>query len=353
MKGIYKNIVLPFMVILLTGCSTDSGMDQEMGSHLNHKGTVADIQTEDTVESTESEGVEPENTLTMFQPSDQFEDIIYDGEIKNLQGAVAGREHIFLYGYTEDGAHHIYIMKNGETTAVQSDAEWNEDEKRIRCMAADESGKCYVLMMSVSEDSIDCKTTEIMVIETDGKVAGTIDISNQMKELDWKIIPDGISIDKEGNIYLFSEADKYSVTIVNKDGEILGRQERKSEWYIEGIGRGRDGAVYIVYSNADEYSIGKIETNGEVMRTYENVLPEAFGKYKYIFPGTDSNLLIYGKAGIYAYTDGTKAEERVAKGDMDFNAEAKVLGFLADGRLVLSDLDEEGIRHFFYIPTVK
>lgn len=96
-------------------------------------------------------------------------------------------------------------MKNGEATAVQSEAEWNEDEKRIRCMAADESGKCYVLMMSVSEDSIDCKTAEIMVVETDGKV------------------------------------------------------------------------------------------------------------------------------GIYAYTDGTEAEERVAKGDMDFNAEAKVLGFLADG----------------------
>lgn len=353
MKGIYKNIVLPFMVILLTGCSTDSGMDQEMGSHLNHKGTVADIQTENTVESTESESVQSENTLTMLQPSDQFEDIIYDGEIKNLQGAVAGREHIFLYGYTEDGAPHIYIMKNGETTAVQSEAEWNEDEKRIRCMAADESGKCYVLVMSVSEDSIDCKTAEIMVVETDGKVAGTIDISDQMKGSDWKIIPDGISIDKEGNIYLFSEADKYSVTVVNKDGEILGRQERKSEWYIEGIGRGRDGAVYIVYSNIGEYSIGKIEANGEVIRTYENVLPEAFGKYKYIFPGTDSNLLIYGKAGIYAYTDGTEAEERVAKRDMDFNAEAKVLGFLADGRLVLSDLDEEGIRHFFYIPTVK
>lgn len=63
MKGIYKNIVLPFMVILLTGCSTDSGMDQEMGSHLNHKGTVADIQAENVVESTESESVQPENPL--------------------------------------------------------------------------------------------------------------------------------------------------------------------------------------------------------------------------------------------------------------------------------------------------
>lgn len=353
MKRIYKHIVMPFMVILLAGCSADSGTGQETGSQINHEETATDIQTEKAAENTESEIVQPEDSLPAVQPSNLSEDLIYDGEVKNLQGAAAGREHIFLYGLTEDGAHGIYIMKNGETTAVQSEAEWNEDEKRIRCMAADESGNCYVLMMSVSEDFFDHKTTEIMVVTVDGKVAGTIDISGQMKGQDWEITPDGISIDKEGNIYLFSEADQYSVTVVNKDGEVLGRLERKNEWYIEGIGRGKDGAVYIVYSNASEYSIGKIEANGEVTSTYENFLPEAVGKYKCIFPGTDSNLLIYGKGSIYAYTGGTEAEERVAKGDMDFDIDAKVLGFLADGRLVLSDLDEEGIRHFFYIPTVK
>jgi len=348
-----KNIVLPFMVLLLTGCSTDFGMNHEMDRDINCEETVADIQTENADEITESESVKEEGSLSVVQPSDQLEDIFYDGEIKSLQGAVAGREHIFLYGYTENGDHGIYIMKKGETTAAESQVKWDENNKRIRCMTTDESGNCYMLMMSVTEDSFDYKTMEIMIVATDGKVVGTIDISDQVKGPDWKIVPDGIGVDKEGNIYIFSEADKYSVTVVNADGEVLGHLERNSEWYIEGIGRGKDGAVYIVYSNAGGYSIGKVETNGEVTSTYENVLPEAFGKYRYIFPGTDSNLLIYGKAGIYTYTDGTEAEERIAKEDMSFDIDAKVFGFLADGRLVVSYQDDEGIRHILYVPTVK
>ncbi len=350
MKNLYKNIFLILIVLLLNGCSNDS----DINSNINGAENVADTQTEAVAESTENRNMKEEDSLSVVQPSNQQEDIIYNGE-ENIQDAVAGREHIFFYGYTENGEHCIYIMKNGETTAVQSEAEWDEKDKRIKCMATDVTGNCYVLMVSVTEDYVDYKTMEIMKVSTDGKVLGTIDVSDHIKGSDWQMLPDGISIDSDGNIYLFSEADKYGIVVVNEDGDMLGYLENKSERYIEGIGRGKDGAVYIVYSNAGEYSLGMIAVNGELINTHENVLPESVGKYKYIGSGTDSNLLVYGKTGsIYAYTDELEAEERVDKGDMTFDAyEAKILGFLADGRMAVSYLDNEQMRHFLYLPTVK
>lgn len=350
MKNLYRNILLILIVLLLNGCGNDSGIN----SNINSEENVTNIQAETVDESTENENMKEEDSLPVIQPSDQQEDIIYAGK-ENLQDAVAGREHIFFYGYTENGEHGIYIMKNGETTAVKSEAEWDEKDKRIKCMATDVTGNCYALMVSVTEDYVDYKTMEIIKVSVDGKVVGTIDISDHMKGSDWQMLPDGISIDMEGNIYIFSEADKYGIVVVNENGDMLGHLENKSDRYIEGIGRGKDGAVYIVYSNAGEYSIGMIAANGELINMYENILTESVGKYKYIGSGTDSNLLIYGKAGsIYAYTNELEAEERLDKSDMPFDAyEAKVLGFLADGRMAVSYLDDEQMRHFLYLPTVR
>jgi len=348
MKDLYKNIVLIFtVVLLLNGCSNDSG--------INGEEIVINTPAKTVDETTESENKKEEDSLPVVQPSNQTEDIIYDGEVKNLQGAVAGREHIFFYGYTENGEYGIYIMKKGETTAVQSKAKWDEKYKRIRCMTTDVIGNCYVLLVSVTEDYVDYKTMEIMIVATDGKVIGTIDLSDHMKGSDWNMLPDGISVDIKGNLYMFSEGDKYGIVVVNEDGDMLGRLENESGRYIEGIGRGKDGAVYIVYSNAEEYSIGMIETNGELLNMHENVLPESVGKYQYIGAGTDSNLLVYGRTGsIYTYTDESEAEERIAKSDLSFDAyEAKVFGFLADGRMVVSYLDDKKMRHFLYVPTVK
>ncbi|MDE6606899.1 MAG: hypothetical protein K2K54_03975, partial [Lachnospiraceae bacterium] len=343
------------VVFLLSGCDHNFDRMDEMDSNLNHEETAADTQAETIDVIAENPNMKVENNLPVIQPSSQLEDIIYDGEVKNLQGAVAGRENIFFYGYTENGINGIFIMKVGESAAVQSEAEWDENRKRIRCMTTDETGNCYALMVSVTEDYVDYKTMEIMIVAADGKVMGTIDISDNIKGSDWKMLLDGISIDSEGNMYIFSEADKYSVIVVDKTGELLGRLESESDRYIEGIGRGKDGAVYIVYSNVGEYSIGMIEANGELSNTHENVLSESVGKYKYIGSGTDSNLLIYGSTGsIYAYTDEAEAEERIAKSNLSFDAhKVKVLGFLADGRMVVSYLDDDNMRHFLYVPTVK
>lgn len=342
-------------MLILSGCNDKSDSMDGAENILSLEETVADTQAETIDEITESQSIKVENELPVIQPSDQFEDIVYDGDVKNLQDAVTGREDLFFYGYTENGENGIYIMKKGEATAVRSEAGWDEGKKRIRCMSVSESGDCYVLMVSVTEDCVDYKTMEIMTVAPDGKVIGTIDISDNIKGADWKMLPDGISIDREENIYVFSEADKYSVMVMNKDGETLGRLERESDRYIEGIGRGKDGAVYIVYSNADAYSVGMIAVNGELTNIHENVLSGSEGKYKYIGSGTDSNLLIYGKAGsIYAYTDEEEAEERIAGSNLVFDAyKVKVLGFLADGRMAVSYLDDENMRHFLYVPTVR
>lgn len=54
--------------------------------------------------------------------------------------------------------------------------------KKIKSMATDATGNCYVLMVSVTEDYVDYKTMEIIKVSVDGKVVGTIDISDHMKD---------------------------------------------------------------------------------------------------------------------------------------------------------------------------
>ena len=116
MKDLYKNVVLILTVVfLLSGCDHNFDRKDEMDSNLNHEETAADTQAETIDVIAENPNMKVENNLPVIQPSSQLEDIIYDGEVKNLQGAVAGRENIFFYGYTENGINGIFIMKVGES----------------------------------------------------------------------------------------------------------------------------------------------------------------------------------------------------------------------------------------------
>lgn len=349
MKHGNKVIILILVSIFLTGCSDTKREENGIAA----EETVSAEPDILTVEEQTGDSEEKVNALTEIAPSDKEAEIAYKGEIANLQGAAAGREQLYLYGRTKEGKKGIYIMRAEEETEVRSEAEW-ADNMAIICMATDEAGKCYAFMMSVNNDYLDYEKMEVLIISPEGKKEEVIDVSDILKGQDWKMRPDEICIDGEGNIYFFSEADVYSIIVVNRQGERIGHLENDAGRYIEGIGRGKNGFVYIVYSTANSYSAARITAEGEITDICEGVLPESVGKYRYIYPGTDSNLLIYGKmSSIYAFNDEAKAEERVSSQDLAFDAyESKVIGFLADGRLVVSYSDNEDNRYFQYIPSI-
>ncbi|WP_321018052.1 hypothetical protein, partial [Eisenbergiella porci] len=121
-----------------------------------------------------------------------------------------------------------------------------------------------------------------------------------------KIPYQAIAADKDGRIYLAEwksgESDQ-RVLVLNEDCSLAG-SIACDDGDIRGLGRARNGEVYGVLMAGHDWIPAVVRFNVQsftIDKKYSNVLPTDVGVFDTMGARTNSDLLIWGPCGIYAY----------------------------------------------------
>ncbi len=313
----------------------------------------------------DGENNEPSENLTKpleIPINSKAEDIHYYSEddidlSRSVHRCVSDEKNIYLV-YNEPD---LYVMPIG--TDEHSPANIDNPERMDVCnIARDTYGRIHLLMADRDNEE-----WLIWRLDESYQVNKTIDISAYFET---KHMPLWFLIDKDGNYYFQWVLDRNGI-IVDSEG-VLKHKFTPESLGISGIYEaavGKDGQIYLVYTNSDVKEIGKLDVEKCLI---ENENPALYFTDKEIFnamySGTDTNLLLFSPtSGVWAYdNENGIMENRVPLSDIDigFDAEFWSLTLLPDGRLLLlgdtvndpeDDVDDESINHLLlkYIPVGK
>lgn len=229
--------------------------------------------------------------------------------------------------------------------------DWNGKQAALYRLDT-EGGRLVKMDVSIPEDM----SPEKMTTDAQGNLCVILTTpEKEMKQsVIWKLAPDGkrlsefalpdsaagyqaIAVDGQGryylsewkrgqgevHIYILDQAGNQVSTVSYKDGD------------IRALGRGKDGKVYGVLMDGRDWEPAVVSFDaekGKIAEKYENVLPEGNGAYTVVSAGVNSDLLIWGSAGIYSYNLGDKkAAVNLAQYELP---DAGVVTILPDGRAV-------------------
>ncbi len=326
-------------ILLFSGC----GRENNALMHTQEGDAIRDVDTMDTEKEEKSEENEENKTIetngNLWQGTEvsvnmQAQVVPYmmeDGidPLRAVHRCTSNEENIFL-AYNETDFYIIPIGADKHSPACID----NPEGMKVCNITVDGYGKIHLLMAGDNYDE-----WNIWCLNEEYQIQKKIDISSLC---DTKYIPIWFLVDKEGIYYLQWPHDRSSI-LINSDGimehkltpELLG-----ASWIYEAA-VGRDGKIYLVYSNEEEKLIvGELDVNnGSII---EGVGEYSFPKdetFSAMSAGTDTNLLLFSPySGVWAYDEDKEIfENRVVLSELGFgdNVEYWPFTFLADGRLWL------------------
>lgn len=285
--------------------------------------------------------------------SDREATVPYQGEefIKSL--FAVGETMLYVCGNKPDGDYFLGFMGQEEDAFREFTVDIGEDMRAFN-MAVDEYGKCHILWMSVEKEEINGQSFDqityeksyITIINKEGIQEKEIDVSNLFSLEQPR--PVCFVVDRDGNYYV--ECEKEFVQIM-ADG--TKKEEVLCDGWIEGIGRGKTGRIYCIYrEETGERRLARWEEDG-TLYLCEVKLPEAAAIYAGIYPGTDTELLLFNKEGGVIACDESAAEVRILGSKLPVKG-SEIIGYgiLADGRTCLME-QKEGQTAFYYLPSGK
>lgn len=294
----------------------------------------------------------------------ETEDIHYYSEdgidlLRSLHRCVSDGKNIYLVHGEPD----LYVMPIG--TDEHNPANIDNPEGMDVCnIALDTFGRIHLLMAGRNNEE-----WFIWRLDESYQVEKVIDISACFET---KHMPLWFLIDKDGTYYFQWVIDRDGI-IVDSEGVLKHRFTPESlgtRWIYEAAA-GKNGQIYLVYSNSDvKLEIGRLDMKKCLI---ENETPALHFAGNEIFNamsgGTDTNLLLFSPySGVWAYdNENGIIENRVPLSDIGFGFDTEFwpLTFLPDGRLLLlgqnvkdnhaDGVDDESIKHWFlkYIPAGK
>lgn len=264
-------------------------------------------------------------------------------------------ENIYLaYGQTD-----LYIMPLGAD--YHSPANLDNSEGLYVCnIAMDRYGGIHLLLTNSDYDK-----WVIWRLGGDYQTEQVIDISAYFET---KRQPVVFQLDQDGNYYLMWPINRDGI-VVDSEGALRHRVTPKTlgiKWIYQAA-VGKDGQIYLVYSDGDEkLKIGALDVESGALTegSAELCFPDS-ENFTAMSRGTDTNLLLYSPySGVWAYDQEQGImENRVPLSDMGFDKGITVypLAFLADGRLLIggfkegADTGEDGFKQRFlkYVPAGK
>lgn len=193
-----------------------------------------------------------------------------------------------------------------------------------------EDGTMYAIAYSYSEDyseSFQCLT----MFDAEGKQKFSQDIT----ELSGDSYLDSLAVDGEGRIYVSSEG---KVLLFDAEGNSKGSVivDNTGNTWIDTLVRGKDGKVYIGYSNYDgntsSYTLCEVDFDGKKMgASYEN-----FPRSSSLAAGVEYDFLISNGREVSGYNLGQKEAEYLFDWlDSDINGNSvRKFSQLEDGRVI-------------------
>lgn len=199
----------------------------------------------------------------------------------------------------------LYQMKLGSNKPVKIEVQV-PDGMDISMMTCDGKGNLCVLLTQAPNGSFENVRSCLWKLSPEGKELDKVDLSNISGR---KIPYQAIAADKDGRIYLAEwksgESDQ-RVLVLNEDCSLAG-SITCDDGDIRGLGRARNGEVYGVLMAGHDWIPAVVGFNVQsftIDEKYSNVLPADVGAFDTMGAGTNSDLLIWGPCGIYAYNIG-------------------------------------------------
>lgn len=334
-------LILMTMMLGLSGCGTNAPETE----------TGAAVSTEVSAPAADGQQTDREETSAeaSVAPSYEAATVHYQGEAFIKSVFAAGGDMLYLCGIKADGTYFLGCMKEEED--VFREFELPMDGMRAINMKVDSQGNCHILWMSTEQTTLNGQTFDrisyekscITVVNRDGEQEREIDVTDVLAS--GSAMPYCFAVDNAGNYYLENRN-----TLIQIPGDGTSWQEIACDGEIEGVGTGASGAVYCVYTDANRDKI-LAQLEKEHLVSCGITLPDADATYSGVYPGADTELLLFSKSnGLYAY-DGTELRECVPAAEMPVTGEDIAgWGVMSDGRLCI--LAQDGANtDFYYIPT--
>lgn len=365
-KGIQ---VLLFMAVILMlffgGCGTEASDDgslvrlEDMAASMSGGVDVNALGTEEWKGAETGNGSEErsesDGTVPVMEQNPNACDVIYQGTPFISSCRAIGGDSIFSTGYLgefdgnqpADGDYFAGRIGIEENTIQEFALEFPEDMLVFRS-CTDEQGRWHLFLSQKVDNILTYERSEIWIINREGQLEGAVDVTECIKK--GNTLPVGMTVDQQGNYYLLLSGGGNLLRVDGKDqtAEFFPFEDE----YMDGLGVGRSGAVYGVFTQGGKSYLGIIDTeSGSVEKCAdfpENSVRPGFDALQ---PGASTELLLANRGeGVWSY-DGTALELAVPLKDITANGQdISAMGFLWDGRVcVMSYENEQYVFH--YVPA--
>ena len=284
--------------------------------------------------------------------------VIYRGIPFMSSNRAIGGDSIYITGFQgeftgdqpAEGPYFAGRIGIGEDTVQEFDLEIPDDMFVYRS-CTDERGRWHLLLSQRIDNRVTYERSEIWIVSSQGELEGSFDVTESIRE--WNSIPFWMAVDHQGNYYFLSSFGNGGSLLMIDIENLSATPLRFGEGSIDGIGVGRSGTVYGVFTQTRDISyLGSIDPySGSVERCAD--FPENSSRpgFTVLQGGVNTELLLANTGeGVWSY-DGEELELVVPLKELAGNGQdIYAMGFLWDGR-VCCMVYEEHEHVFRYVPA--
>lgn len=225
-----------------------------------------------------------------------------------------------------------YSLADKSVTSVPISLSEESENWNLNRSAYTEDGSMYSVVNVYNEDYSESRFY-LCKFGADGKQV----FSQEMTDLVGDSYVDMIALDSEGRVYVSCDSN---ILLFDADGNNKGKVSLESgNGWINAMGCGKDGKMYVCYYNNDGYDLADIDFDArKVGNTYDN-FPS--GNSSRLTAGIDKDFLVQDGSNVYEYDLNTqKQEELFSWLDSDINGNyVQSFGVLEDGRILAVTVD--------------
>lgn len=280
------------------------------------------------------------NSDAVYEPDRELT-VAYEGDM-GVECMAAGANALYLGGYGR-----IERMEIGSSEAQLFFDDFGGDQILVNSLYEAADGSVYAGISRLSGGkSVAFGETEIYHISADGKLLNSFAVGDREKNL-----IDSIATDDNGRLYVHTrmreEQTDASVLIYDGQGQRISSVQETDYMIPEsaGLGRGKDGAVYVSVCSKGGAGTGlaKLEPETGTMSTvYADLQTEGNNLvWDVVCQGVDTDFIVWGYDGVYTYNIGDeKAVRRIAPYEAVCGFEGACVDVLSDGRVVFLNATE-------------
>lgn len=247
-----------------------------------------------------------------------------------------------IWSYDEETMESSYQMARWDlNTMEKEDIPYDMGRGYVVRMSIAADGSLALLMNSYREESGNYEY-ELVTLDENSAVKSRIPmndlISSYSTDPEWGVYPQYMTIDQEGNIYLYLSGSEDKLVVTDSEGNRLFDLSMDS--WANGMTAGKDGTVYVLvhnYSeNGGEYCLQAVDTEKKAWGESYTGIPEGTGSTN-LAVEDETHVLVSSGDVLYRYDLTTQTAEQVLNWlDCDVNSNyIRSFGVVNDGRIVV------------------